>query len=121
MTSSNPQWPFAVALCVEIAGHPLHPSFDCTEVVEVFFRTCSTGKMRYVCNTGATPVFFEIWEHRHWVRYVYHAVFELDGYVFDPYWSATPMRAEDYLARLQDHNPSVPLHWCDELPATYPQ
>lgn len=30
---------------------------------------------------------FVIWEHGHWVLFVYHAIFVLRAHVFDAYWS----------------------------------
>lgn len=108
----------AQQLCREIAQRPLHPSLDCTEVAEVFLQEIGTGTLWYI-HAGDRPQFFRIREHGHWVKYVYHAVFVLDDWVFDPYAHAEPVVRPEYLDGLQSANPGIALQWDRTLPAGY--
>ncbi|WP_053958314.1 hypothetical protein [Sulfobacillus thermosulfidooxidans] len=119
--SLDAEWDRAMRLCADIAAHPLHPSLDCTEVVEVFLRAVPSGHMAYLHAQGTHPQFFEVWERGHWRPFVYHAVFILRGWVFDPYWSAHPIAQAQYFAALQEHNAHIPLQWDTTLPPGYVQ
>lgn len=114
------EWERAIDLCQDIARHPLHPSLDCTEIVERFLRICPTGQMQFI-HGGPQPKAFVIWEHGHWVPFVYHAIFVLQDYVFDPYWSAEPLPVDSYREHLQAQNPTIPLQWANALPEGYIQ
>ncbi|SMC02037.1 hypothetical protein SAMN00768000_0247 [Sulfobacillus thermosulfidooxidans DSM 9293] len=110
----------ALQLCREIAAHPLHPSLDCTEIVDRFLTVSPTGQRRFI-HAGSPPQWFVIWERGHWVPYVYHAVFVWGQEVFDPYWSSDPVPEDQYWDQITRRNPGIPLRWDTTLPPDYVQ
>ena len=114
-------WKQACTLSLEIAAHPLHPSLDCTEIVDRFCAIAPSGTRRYITAIDDRPHSFVVWERGRWREFVYHAVFVLDHHVFDPYWSAEPLPIDAYWQRVQSANPHQALHWRESLPATFIQ